>query len=353
MKNNIIFEKIKDIKDFSPKELESILIGLGHEAFHAGQIFSWIYKKQVSDFSLMSDLPEGLREKLKEEFSLTNLKPIKVLKSSDGTEKFLFELKDKNFIEAVSIPAKDRVTGCVSAQVGCKYSCRFCASGMLGFKRNLTSGEILDESLYLKNKSSTKKLTHIVFMGTGEPFDNYDNVLKAIRIINSPLGLNIGARRITISTAGIVPAIEKLSCEGLQVELSVSLHAADDATRDKIMPINKIYPLELLIPACRGYFKKTNRQITFEYILFKNLNSDLQNAKNLCKILKGMDAKVNLIPANPVKELKIEPPQKKDILLFKDALSGSGINVILRKPRGQDIEAACGQLRLKYEKNIS
>lgn len=302
---------------------------------------------------MMSDLPEGLREKLKEEFSLTSLKPIKTLKSIDATEKFLFELKDKNFIEAVSIPAKDRVTGCVCAQVGCKYSCRFCASGTLGFKRNLTCGEILDEALYLKNKSSAKKLTHIVFMGTGEPLDNYDNVLKAIRIINSPLGLNIGARRITISTAGVVPAIEKLSCEGLQIELSVSLHAADDATRDKIMPINKIYPLGELIPACRAYFKKTNRQITFEYTLFKNLNSDLQNAKNLCKLLKGMDAKVNLIPVNPVNEITLEPPQKKDILLFKDVLSGSGINVTLRKPRGQDIEAACGQLRLKYEKNIN
>lgn len=342
----------KDIKDFSLRELEDILIGLGHGAFHAKQIFSWIYKKQAADFSLMSDLPEGLRNKLKEEFSLTSLKPIKVLKSADATEKFLFELKDKNFIEAVSIPAKERVTGCLSSQVGCKYSCRFCASGILGFKRNLTTGEILDEALYLKNSSSVKKLTHIVFMGTGEPFDNYDNVLKAIRIINSPLGLNIGARRITISTAGVVPAIEKLPYEGLQVELSISLHAADDATRNKIMPINKIYPLKVLIPACRAYFKKTNRQVTFEYTLFKNLNSDLQNAKNLCKILKGMDAKINLIPANPINEMNLEPPQKKDILLFQDALSGSGINVTLRKPRGQDIEAACGQLRLKYEKNI-
>jgi 23S rRNA (adenine2503-C2)-methyltransferase len=209
---------------------------------------------------------------------------------------------------------------------------------------------MIEEVLYSKNKSKNKKLTHLVFMGIGEPLDNYDNVLKAIRIINSPEGLNIGARRITVSTCGIIPGIKRLSAEGLQVELSISLHAPDDETRSQIMPVNKKYPVTELIKACKDYIKKTNRQITFEYVLIKNLNSDLQNAQKLSKILRGLNCKINLIPCNPIKELNIEPPNKLEILLFKDYLLKEGINATLRKPRGQDIEAACGQLRLRYEK---
>lgn len=341
---------MKDIKDLSLKELESIFKDLAQEPFHARQVYAWMYKKGVLDFNAMSDLPAGLRKILAKEFSASCLFLAEKLKSKDGTQKLLLKLKDGNFIEAVIIPAQNRVTGCVSTQVGCKYACRFCASGASGFKRNLTTGEIIEEALFLKNNSPDNKLTHLVFMGIGEPLDNYDNLLKAIRIINSPDGLNIGARRITISTAGVIPGIERLSHEKIQVELSVSLHAASDKTRALIMPINKIYPLTELLAACRRYINKTGRQITFEYILIKGINSDLQNAGMLKKILWGLNCKVNLIPCNPVNQLKAEPPDRSEILSFKDALLRSGINATLRKPRGEDIRAACGQLKLSYEK---
>jgi len=340
----------KNICDFPLEELEKIFLAWGEQKFHAKQVFSWIYQKATLNFSGMSNVPVRLRKKLEENLCLQELNLIKQVKSSDGTGKFLFELKDKNLIEAVTIPTKDRLTGCVSTQVGCKFTCKFCASGLLGFKRNLSCGEIINETLFLKNKSLPKKLTHIVFMGTGEPLDNYAEVLKAIRIINSPDGFNIGARRITISTAGLIPGIEKLAKEGLQIELSVSLHAADDKTRSLIMPINKIYPLEKLISSCREYFQQTNRQVTFEYILIKGLNSSLQSAQNLGRILTGFDCKLNLIPANSVGELGIEPPGQKEILLFKNTLVKNKIKVTLREPRGEDIEAACGQLRLQYAK---
>jgi len=339
----------ESILNLNLKEIEQILTAWNEKSFHARQFFSWLYKKGVSDFASMSDIPSGLRDKLREDFYIFTIKITKHFYSRDGTEKFLFELNDSNLIEAVNIPTEKRVTGCISTQVGCKFACRFCASGILGFKRNLTSGEMIEETLYLENKSKNKKLTHLVFMGIGEPLDNYENVLKAIRIINSPEGLNIGARKITISTCGIIPGIKKLAEEGLQIELSISLHAADDKTRSEIMPINKKYPIKELIQACIDYINKTDRQITFEYVLIKNLNSDLQNAQKLSKILRGLNCKVNLIPCNPIKELNIEPPNKLEILFFKDYLLKRGINATLRKPRGQDIEAACGQLRLRYE----
>ncbi|MDD4939917.1 MAG: 23S rRNA (adenine(2503)-C(2))-methyltransferase RlmN [Candidatus Omnitrophica bacterium] len=343
---------MKDIKDLDPRELERVLSGWREPAFRAAQVFLWIYKKGAVDFEAMSNLPSGLRQRLKENFRVLSSKLVKRLKSSDGTEKFLFGLEDKNYIEAVIIPAKGRITGCVSTQAGCKFCCRFCASGVSGFRRNLTAREIIEEILYLRNNSSGKKLSHLVFMGTGEPLDNYDNVLKAIRFVNSPDTFNIGARKITISTSGVIPGIKKLAREGLQIELSVSLHAADEKTRSTIMPVNKIYPLKDLIAACREYIGKTNRQVTFEYILIKDMNSGLKNAQKLSKILTGMNCKVNIIPCNVIEELEVYPPEKKEILSFKDHLSRSGINVTLRRPRGADIEAACGQLRMRYEKKL-
>lgn len=340
----------RNIKGLELGELEDILEGRGEDRFHARQIFSWIYQKGIDDFSRMSDLSGALRDFLKDNFSLSSLKPVENRESRDGTEKFLLELADGNFIEAVLIPAEARLTGCVSTQAGCKFACRFCASGLAGFKRNLTCAEIIEEVLHLEYRSRHKGLTHLVFMGTGEPLDNYDSVLKAIRIINCKFGLNIGARRITISTCGIIPGIKRLAGEGLQIELSVSLHAADDATRSRLMPVNKVYPLRSLIAACREYAGKTNRQVTFEYILIKGVNSDLESAKNLGRIMRGFDCKVNLIPANIVKECRLEPPGKPEILMFRDLLLKSGVNVTLRKPRGDDIGAACGQLRIKYAK---
>ncbi len=339
---------MQDIKQFTLQELKGIFKEWGQPAFRAVQVFSWIYHKGAVDFGLMSDLSVEVRKKLKEDFSILNFKIAKKLVSEDGTEKFLFALPDKNLIEAVVIPAEERVTGCISSQAGCRFACRFCASGLLGFKRNLTCGEIMEEVLYLKNESGLEKLTHLVFMGTGEPLDNYDNVLKAIRIINSPESFHIGARRITISTCGIVPGIARLAGEALQIELSISLHAADDKVRAHLMPVAKMYPLDELMKVCRDYVLETNRQITFEYILIAGLNSDVHSAQKLGSILRGLNSKVNLIPANPVKELRVEPPNKLEFLLFKDTLLKAGVNVTLRKPRGQDIQAACGQLRLSH-----
>jgi 23S rRNA (adenine2503-C2)-methyltransferase len=340
----------ENIKQLSLEGLKEVLISWKEPDFRARQIFSWIYQKPVNSFAEMSDLPQGLRRKLEENFSLFSLELANSQESRDKTKKFLFKLQDGKFIEAVAIPAEKRVTGCISSQAGCKFACAFCASGALGFKRNLSSYEILEQVCFLK-KDTPEPLTHIVFMGTGEPLDNYDNVLEAIRVINSDYAFNIGARRITISTCGIIPGIKKLANEGLQVELSVSLHAADDKIRGRLMPVNRIYPLKELFFALRQYIGKTNRQVTFEYILAKGINSDLPSAEKLSKMVKGLNCKVNLIPVNPQEKEGLQPPSKLDILFFRDALVKSGVAVTLRRPRGQDIEAACGQLRLRYEKD--
>ncbi|OQB12911.1 MAG: putative dual-specificity RNA methyltransferase RlmN [Candidatus Omnitrophica bacterium ADurb.Bin205] len=343
---------MQDIKDLDLKNLEREFLALGAKPYHARQVFSWLYKRGVWDFNYMSDIPQALRGKLADRFYILGFKLLKHLESRDGTRKILLGTKDNNSIESVLIPANSRVTGCLSSQVGCKYGCSFCASGMLGFKRNLTAGEIIEEVIYLKDNALENRLTHLVFMGTGEPMDNYENVIKAIRIINSSAGLNIGARRITISTNGIIPGIERLSSEGLQLELSVSLHAATDELRSSLMPVNKSYPLSELIQACKEYSLKTHRQVTFEYILIKGLNSSLRDAEGLFRLLKDFKlAKVNLIPSNHIPELEFEPASKNSVDIFKDYLVKSRINVTLRKERGEDINAACGQLRLNYAKN--
>lgn len=333
------------------QDLEEVLKAWGFPAFHARQIFSWVYQKNASHFDSMSNLPLDLRKKLQENFFILSFRIVERAVSQDKTAKFLFELRDKPCIEAVLIPAGNRVTACLSSQVGCKFACHFCASGMLGFKRNLSVAEIMEQVLFLKNHSADKKLTHIVFMGTGEPLDNYEAVLKAIRIINADYSFNIGARRITLSTCGIIPGMKRLAEEDLQVELSISLHAAEDKWRTRLMPINKKYPLKELIAACEEYIKKTNRQITFEYVLMDGINSDLQNAKKLSKLLRGLRlCKVNLILSHPIEKLKVRPPERAKIISFKDYLLKQGIPVTLRRSRGEDIEAACGQLRLRYGK---
>lgn len=343
---------MKDIKELTLNELEEKLSSLGEPEYRAKQIFNWIYKQGVYEFSQMSDLSAGLRDRLCAEFYVLGLELAQIKRSCDGTGKFLFKLKDGNLVEAVNIPAAKRSTACLSSQVGCKFSCSFCASGLKGFKRNLSAGEMLDEALYLKNNAPAAELTHVVFMGTGEPLDNYDNLLKAIRVLNSPQAFNIGARRITISTCGIIPALKKLQEEDLQVELSVSLHAADEERRSRIMPVNKKYPLKQLIPAIKEYINKTKRQVTFEYVLIKGFNADRGTAGKLACLLKDLRlAKVNLIPANPVRRLRVFPPPPQETEAFRKHLLNAGVNVTLRKERGQDIDAACGQLRLKYEES--
>lgn len=358
---------MEDVKDIGLSGLKDRLASWGVPGYRAKQIFTWIFQKGALSFSQMSDIPLPLREKLNSNFYILGLKKSAGSRSSDGTEKLLFELRDGNLVEGVNIPMALRlpgdsgrscagsyseVTACISSQAGCKFSCGFCASGVKGLRRNLKCGEILDEILLLKSQLHKARLNNVVFMGTGEPLDNYANVLQAVRMINSPDAFNIGARHITISTCGIIPGINKLKEEDLQVELSVSLHAADDKLRTEIMPVNRKYPLGELIPCCNEYIEATNRQITFEYILIKGLNSDLSCARKLAILLSGLRlAKVNLIPANPVSGKKISPPSAAQALCFKECLAKSGVNVTLRKRRGADIDAACGQLRLRHENN--
>jgi len=318
--------------------------------FRASQIFSWVYKKGAVYFDEMTNIPLELKERLKKEFVLFDLSVIRICESKDLTKKLLISLGDDELIEAVIIPAAKRITGCLSTQVGCSFACRFCASGMSGFKKNLSYTQILDELSLVKNNALDKKISHVVFMGMGEPLDNYDQVLQAIRIINAEYAFNIAARRITISTCGIIPGILRLADEGLQVELSISLHAADDTIRSELLPVNKKYPLKDLLAACRQYISKTNRQITFEYVLIKDINSDVREARKLSTIVKGLNCKINLIPCNEIRELQIAPPSPQAAQEFKKHLIASGVHVTLRKARGQDIDSACGQLRLRYEK---
>jgi len=343
---------MQDIKEFGLKELEKEFLAQGAKAYQARQVFSWIYKKGVLDFNYMSDVPRELRNDLAGKFYTLGLKMLKSLESKDGTRKILLKTKDNDCIESVLIPDKKRATGCVSSQAGCKYSCSFCASGLLGFKRDLRVGEIIEEVIYLKDIAPDNRLTHLVFMGTGEPLDNYDNVLKAVRIINSKEGLNIGARRITISTCGLPAGIDRLGSEGLQVELSVSLHAADDKLRSRLMPVNKRYPLKELIKTCKEYSLKTRRQVTFEYTLIKGINSSQKNAQDLACLLKDYKlSKVNLILSNYIPEFDFKPADKEDADSFKRCLIKNKMNVTLRRERGSDINAACGQLRLNNDKN--
>jgi len=336
-----------DIKELSLEELKSKLTAYGSRPFHAEQIFSWIYKKQAETFREMSNLPAELRGYLSDNFLIYTADAAHKAVSKDGTVKFLFRLADGNMIESVLIPAERRMTGCISVQAGCRLRCAFCASGMLGLKRSLSCGEIIEQVCRLQ-KEARGNLSHLVFMGTGEPFENYDNLIKAVRIINSKEAFYIGARRITVSTAGIIPGIARFSGEGLQIELSVSLHAADDELRSRLMPVNKLYPLAQLLAACRDYTLKTGRQGTFEYIMIKGINSALPNAVKLGTILKGMGSKVNLIPLNPLVKQDWLPPRAEEVNAFRSVLQKKGVQVTVRRPRGRDIDAACGQLRLQY-----
>lgn len=335
----------QDIKNFSLDGLKGFLKEQGQKTFHARQIFSWIYQKAAFDFDSMTDLSVELRKALREKLYFSKFFLQQLKESLDATKKFLFKLEDGSLIESAFIPAEERNTICLTTQVGCKFCCKFCASGLAGFKRNLTTGEIINQVLFIQQFLSDKKISHIVFMGTGEPLDNYESVLKAVRIFNSAEGLNIAARRITISTSGLIPGIKRLAKENLQIELSVSLHASDNKTRDRLMPINKKYPLPDLVNCLRQYFILTKRQITFEYILIHNLNCATDDAKRLVAFLKGFDFKLNLIPYNKIEEFSFEPPTKLEMLFFKNQLIKEGIRATLRMPRGRDINAACGQLR--------
>ncbi|MCM8769476.1 MAG: 23S rRNA (adenine(2503)-C(2))-methyltransferase RlmN [Candidatus Omnitrophica bacterium] len=337
----------QNIKDLSLKEMQERLVSLGEPAYRGRQIFSWIYHQGVSDFSEMRNLPVGLKKKLGENFRLSSPLVVNLRKAKDGVEKYLFQLQDGYLVESVLIPSGKRQTLCVSSQVGCRYRCAFCASGKKGMRRNLTAGEIVDQVLYVR---FTRKVavTHLVFMGMGEPFDNFDSVVKAIKIINHPDGLNIGSRKITVSTAGHIPGIDKFSQIGWQVELSVSLHAVDDKLRSSLMPINRLYPVKELLAACRRYTESTGRIITFEYVLLKTVNDSVEQAKALAIAAKNVGAKINLISVSPVPNSQWQPPEKEKLACFLEELKKQRANFTLRRSRGKDIQAACGQLAGEY-----
>ena len=335
------------IKDLSKGELEVILAELGEKRYRARQIFRWLYKAGVKSFDEMTDIPHGFREKLKTKFHITGFTLLDSRSSlSDGTTKYLFKLEDANTIESVFIPEGKRNTICLSSQVGCKFGCSFCASAPFGFVRNLKASEILDQVISVRSRNRASPITNLVFMGIGEPLDNYDNVLNAVRMLNDKDAFNIGARRITISTCGIIPGMERLKKESLQIELSVSLHSADDRKRTGLVPINKIYPLADLMRACRGYIDQTNRIITFEYVLLKGMNSSKYDALKLARLLKGMKCKVNTISYNQVRAKGYEAPPGSNIKIFLETLKKHSIHVMHRKSKGEDIDAGCGQLRI-------
>lgn len=334
-----------DIYSLSLSELTLRFAAMGEPAFRAKQLFDWLYLKKVSSHEAMTSFSRPLRDKLASALPFPVMKEYKRSAALDGTTKFLFELADGERVETVFIPTAKRGTLCVSSQAGCKFSCGFCASGLGGFARDLATAEIVGEVVNAMRAVHPRKVTHVVFMGTGEPFDNYDNVMKAVRLINAGDGLNIAARRITISTCGVIPGIERFSTEGIQVELCISLHASNDEQRARIMPVNQKYPLKDLLATCRRYAKVTGRQVTFEYILIKDVTCTPLAARELVALMKGWLSKVNLIPYNPVKEFVHRPPTMAEAREFKGLVERGGVVCTLRSPRGDDVSAACGQLR--------
>lgn len=333
----------QDIKNFTLNELEKVILGIGEKPYRAKQIFFGIYRKYLCRFQEMKNLPKELIGRLNQRYYVGDLELDKHLKSSDGTEKFLYKLRDGNFIETVLICSGNRKTLCLSTQLGCKFGCAFCASGRIGLVRDLTPSEIVNQILFLR-QDFKYKITNYVFMGMGEPLDNYENTLKAVRIMNEPSGLEIGARRITISTCGVIPGIDRLKDSGLQVNLSVSLHTTDNKLRDELVPINRRYPLEELVKVCKKYIAKTGRKITLEYILIKDKNHSLQDADKLAEIAKDLKAKVNLIRCSTISVLSYKSPGEKQVKIFMERLAKKGVNSTLRKSKGSDIQAACGQL---------
>ena len=339
-------ETLPSILDLSSDELKKKLMAAGIEPYRADQIQQWIFGKGVYDFNKMTNLSDELRRRLSGLFRIGIPPEVTREKSTgDNSVKLLLKLNEKDFVEAVCIPRQDRCTVCISSQVGCKFHCAFCASGQDGFFRNLKMGEILSQVLLARDLAPGKKITNLVFMGIGEPFDNYPELLKTIRVLNSKNAMNIGARKITISTCGVIPKIQALAEEGLQVELSVSLHGPNDGVRGLIMPVNKAYPVKPLIEACKKYAKKTHRAITFEYIMIKGVNASDAEANQLARLLKGMLCKVNLIPYNPIEEFPHAAPTYEELVRFQQILQRQGIKTTVRFSKGLDIQAACGQLR--------
>ena len=337
---------MKNIKDYNLSELKQELESIGEKPFRAEQIFKWLYQEKVKSFDEMTNISLELREKLKQNYNMCNFEILKKQQSKDGTIKYLFDLLDGNAIETVLMSYHHGYSICVSSQIGCKMGCKFCASTGINFIRNLTSGEIVEQIIAVEQDTGIK-ISNVVFMGIGEPLDNYENVVNAIHIINNQKGINIGARHISISTSGLVPNIYRLAEENIQCTLSISLHATNNKKRSDMMPVNNAYPIEELIQACKDYIQKTNRRISFEYALAKDNNDNLQDAKELVTLLKGMLCHVNLIPINKIENGKYTKSSNENIIKFRDYLNEHGIVATIRRELGSDIDAACGQLRRK------
>ncbi len=360
-------EASRELRSLNADEAERVLTEWGHKSYRATQLLGWLYKKRASSIDEMSDLPLELRDQLSEAFSLQPLELTREQCSRDGTVKFLWRLADGELIESVLIPASigrdgsqsGRRTLCVSSQVGCAYGCTFCASGLMGYRRNLDASEIVDQVLaverwHLARGAESPKpepmVNNIVMMGMGEPLANYDNLIRALEIFNSPWGLNIGARKITVSTSGLAPQIRRLSGTPQQYHLAISLHGATDEVRDQIMPVNRKYPLEELVSACEAYQQAKGRMIWVEYILIDGVNTGPEQVEALSSLAKRLQCKVNLIPYNPVDGIGLQRPSDETVVQFRDALYQRGVRVTMRIEKGTDIDAACGQLRLKSEK---
>ncbi|NLC34759.1 MAG: 23S rRNA (adenine(2503)-C(2))-methyltransferase RlmN [Erysipelothrix sp.] len=343
---------MKDIYAYSVQDFEDYLGNLNMKKFRAKQLYAWLYQKRVDTIDAMSDLAKDLREHLTDDFNLSELKLRTKQESADGTVKFLFELEDKHLIETVLMNNDYGKSVCVTSQVGCAMGCKFCASGLLKKKRSLTTGEMVKQIMYVQKylDEVDDRVRNIVIMGIGEPFDNYDNIIKFMNIVNSDLGLAIGARRITVSTCGLVPKIIEFADGQYQYNLAISLHAPNDELRSKIMPINKVYPLKELLAALDYYSQKSNRRITLEYILLAGENDTPECARQLAELVKGRNAYINLIPYNSVDEADFKSSSDKNSLRFYDMLMKLNVKATLRAKHGDDIEAACGQLRAQAER---
>lgn len=336
---------MKNIYGMTIAQLKEYFTNLGEKEYKSTQIYEWLYVKRIKSFDLMSNVKKQIIEKLKQDFTINPLKIVAKQEDKD-VKKYLFELHDKNKIEAVLMRHDYGLSLCVSSQVGCNMSCSFCESGRLKKVRNLEAYEMVLQLLMIEEETN-ERITHLVVMGIGEPFDNYDNLMNFIDIINEPKGIALGSRHITVSTCGIVPKIKEFANNGKQINLAVSLHAPNDELRSKIMPINKVYPLDELIKTLKEYISKTNRRVTFEYILLKNVNDSKENALELSKLLKGMNCYVNLIPYNETSH--IEYKRSDRVMEFYDILKKNKINVTVRKEFGSKVSAACGQLRANFK----
>ena len=367
-----------DIKSQSLEELQAQFKAWGEPAYRLNQVLKWLYERRITDWDQMTNVPKGLRDRLGEQYSLNALELVRKQGSWDTTQKFLWRLKDHALIESVLIPANpalygepsDRHTLCVSTQVGCAYGCKFCASGLEGWKRNLEPEEIVEQVLSVErwndqqgrqengerqtaSLAGGRLVSNLVIMGMGEPLANYDNLLRALKILNAPWAGGIGARKITISTSGLAPQIRKLAEEPLQFRLAISLHGATDETRSKIMLVNRKYPLRELIAACEYYLQQNGRMITFEYILIAGMNDRMEETKPLANLARRLNAKINLIPYNKVEGLPWERPDENTQQRFFSALKKEKVAVTLRREKGHDIDAACGQLRLRTERELA